>query len=152
MILEEAYVLYRDLMFARILRNVKSWELAEDLTQEVFLHAMKGWNNFHGEDDMRIRWLHTIARNLVADYNRKKHEFILIENPISNQDVESEVITRLELEQTVKQLKRLSPDQMKVVYFRALGFTVKEVALRLKISPELVRTTTFRARDKLKWG
>ena len=45
-------------------------EAAKDLSQEVFLAALKGWKNYRGEG-LALTWLRSIARNKVADYFRK---------------------------------------------------------------------------------
>ncbi len=45
-------------------------EAAKDLTQEVFLAALKSWKNYRG-DGPALSWLRSIARNKVADHFRK---------------------------------------------------------------------------------
>ncbi len=45
-------------------------EAAKDLTQEVFLAALKSWKSYRG-DGPALTWLRSIARNKVADHFRK---------------------------------------------------------------------------------
>ncbi len=45
-------------------------EAAKDLTQEVFLAALKNWESYRG-DGSALTWLRSIARNKVADHFRK---------------------------------------------------------------------------------
>jgi RNA polymerase sigma-70 factor (ECF subfamily) len=45
---------------------------AEDLTQEVFIKALKGLAHFDGKSE--AAWLFTIAKHVLVDYWRKKKE------------------------------------------------------------------------------
>ena len=45
-------------------------EAAKDLSQEVFLAALKSWKSYRG-DGPALNWLRSIARNKVADHFRK---------------------------------------------------------------------------------
>jgi RNA polymerase sigma-70 factor (ECF subfamily) len=49
-------------------------ELAEDVTQETWVRAIKYWRA-HGVPDNPIGWLTTVARNLIASHFRK-HESV----------------------------------------------------------------------------
>jgi|SRR5688572_23110627 len=44
--------------------------LAEDVTQETWLRAVREWRT-HGLPDVPMAWLITVARNLLASYFRK---------------------------------------------------------------------------------
>jgi len=45
--------------------------LAEDVTQETWLRAVREWRR-KGPPDQPIAWLTTVARNLLADYFRRR--------------------------------------------------------------------------------
>ena len=45
--------------------------LAEDVTQETWLRAVREWRK-KGPPDVPMAWLTTVARNLLASYYRKK--------------------------------------------------------------------------------
>src|SRR5690242_16319534 len=45
--------------------------LAEDVTQETWLRAVRGWRR-HGAPDKPLAWLITVARNLLASYYRRR--------------------------------------------------------------------------------
>ena len=54
------------------LRSLSSnQEIAEDLTQETFVKAMKGLDRYDGQKDIRA-WLFTIAKNSFIDRCRKE--------------------------------------------------------------------------------
>lgn len=44
--------------------------LAEDVTQETWLRAVRDWRR-KGPPDQPLAWLHTVARNLLASYYRR---------------------------------------------------------------------------------
>jgi RNA polymerase sigma-70 factor, ECF subfamily len=46
-------------------------ELAEDITQEAWLRALRHWR-VHGVPDKPLGWLTTVARNLVVSYYRRR--------------------------------------------------------------------------------
>ncbi|MDB4878523.1 MAG: putative polymerase ECF-subfamily sigma factor [Gemmatimonadetes bacterium] len=46
-------------------------ELAEDVTQEVWMRALRHWR-MHGAPDNPIGWLTTVARNLIVSHFRKR--------------------------------------------------------------------------------
>ena len=45
--------------------------LAEDVTQEAWLRAVREWRR-HGPPDEPLAWLTTVARNLLASYYRRR--------------------------------------------------------------------------------
>lgn len=45
--------------------------LAEDVTQETWLRAVREWRR-HGPPDRPLAWLITVARNLLASYYRRR--------------------------------------------------------------------------------
>ena len=53
--------------------------LAEDLTSEVFLQAVKSIGSFRGASDVKT-WLYTIARRRWADWLRKKNREVKTES------------------------------------------------------------------------
>ena len=46
-------------------------ELAEDVTQEVWLRAVREWRR-HGVPDSPLGWLTTVARNLILNHLRRR--------------------------------------------------------------------------------
>ena len=58
-------------MFRYIQARVLSRELAEDLTSEVFLLAVKGIDSYGYRGQPILAWLYRIARNTVTSYQRK---------------------------------------------------------------------------------
>ena len=52
-------------------RSGGSRELAEDVTQEAYLRAVREWRNGR-RPDVPLAWLQTVARNLLLNHYRRK--------------------------------------------------------------------------------
>lgn len=68
------YAEYRNQVFAFLLRRTTHRQLAEDLTHDVFVRALRsidGWQ-YQGRDIGA--WLNTIARNLLTDHRKAAHQ------------------------------------------------------------------------------
>jgi RNA polymerase sigma-70 factor (ECF subfamily) len=64
----DLYRQYRDTVFSIAVRRVTDRELAEDITQEVFLRALRGIERWKWEGKDFGAWLATIAKNLTVDH------------------------------------------------------------------------------------
>jgi len=62
------YRQHRNAVYVAILRRVHKRDLAEDLTQEVFVRALRRMETFTWQGKDLRAWLQTIARNLIADH------------------------------------------------------------------------------------
>jgi RNA polymerase sigma-70 factor (ECF subfamily) len=87
---EEIYQAYfRDvLLYVCSLSN--NADIAEEITQETFVKALKAIDRFDGSKDIRA-WLFTIAKNTYFTYCRKKH--ILVETVDSHLEEKQTDIT-----------------------------------------------------------
>ena len=93
--LEAIFLDLRTPVFTVLLRLVRNRELAEDLTQEVFLRL---WQSPPGEDVRSPRaWLFRVARNLGLDALRRPGAAELPEQ-LPDQDFAEGVHARLDLE------------------------------------------------------
>jgi RNA polymerase sigma-70 factor (ECF subfamily) len=64
---------YQRPVFNFVLRSLGERQVAEDLTQEVFLRVIQGGTGFQSQSKFST-WLFTIARNLCVDHTRRmKH-------------------------------------------------------------------------------
>ena len=61
------YEMHADLVYRYIFQRVASQSLAEDLTQETFLRALRRLDTFTWQGKDVAAWFVTIARNLVLD-------------------------------------------------------------------------------------
>tara|TARA_R110002111_G_C5928424_1_gene366584 strand:+ start:270 stop:830 length:561 start_codon:yes stop_codon:yes gene_type:complete len=70
-IVEDWFHLYSDELYGWAYHKTSSKEISEDLVQETFLAALKGFKNFR-HDSQPKTWLFAILNNKIIDYYRKK--------------------------------------------------------------------------------
>ncbi len=135
---------------------VKDKGIAEDITQEVFLKAFRGLDQFRQESSVKT-WLYRIAinesrkylrswsfRQIFSTYLSKKE---LGPEKVADTNVEAAVMQRLSKVQISERVMMLSPLYRKVMilhYYEDLS--IKEIAHVLDISEDAVRTQLHRAR------
>ena len=128
--------------------------LAEDLTSEVFLQAVKSIGSFRGASDVKT-WLYTIARRRWADWLRKKNREVKTE---SIHDLYDSALPGvpfpedgLALEAAVNRFLREEPEkQRQVAALRLEGYSYFEIANLCGISESSARVIWFRVKEKLK--
>ena len=121
-------------VFSFILRMVRDRELAEDLTQDTFLSAIKAADQFD-ENRKFLSWLFGVAHKRTIDHFRRKKvmaahkdkEEALMGSHFENPDVETDNShMRAILSDAIESL---SPDQREVFLMREMGgVPFKEIA------------------------
>lgn len=108
-------------------------ELAEDLTSQTFLKALKNVDSMDPELGSFCAWLYRIARNTVIDhYRMNKQGSVNIEDVwdlATSIDLIKETDNRIRLEKIKEYMKGLSGEQRDIVVLRVWeGMTYKEIA------------------------
>jgi len=96
----ELYDIYYSKIFGYILKRVADIEIAQDITSETFLKALKNLWSFRWRNIPFSSWLYRISSNEIANFFRKKKPTISIDKiaePISNSDLLNEIIEVQEL-------------------------------------------------------
>jgi RNA polymerase sigma-70 factor, ECF subfamily len=129
----------------------------EDLVQEVFIRAIKGFDTYQSKSSVKT-WLLSIARNVGIDEirkrkrNRIKNIFGLTSNELKD-EVTPEVILRLnEINRSLYQvIQSLKSNYRDVIILRAMKeLSVSETAEILNWNENKVRITYHRALIALK--
>ena len=81
--LEALYDRYGDYVYSICLRMVRDVQLAEDLTQEVFLRVWRRPDLFDASRGRFLTWLLSVARNRSIDESRSRGRRFKHENPPS---------------------------------------------------------------------
>ena len=107
---------YKDRLFAFILRTVGDYTLAEDVFQEMWIKVIRRINTFRGDSKLST-WLFQVALNTVRDAMRKKgrHTFVDIDEVAqlpSNDSIDVDGMARTE---QVKLLIDSLPEKMREV-------------------------------------
>ena len=106
---------------------------AEDMTQQVFLNALKSISSFKWKGVPFAAWLFRIAHNQVVDYLRKKSKQVAV--PLNESLVSSDSNPQLmaghnlDVEQLLSATRRLTEAQRQVISLRFAGeLSINQVA------------------------
>ena len=139
---------------------------ADDLVQEVFLQAMRGWDDFRGDASERT-WLYRIAARACQRMHRKRAgepgtigsldellpfgEPLIAAIPAEQDDVQQQQIRAEAIERVEREIAEL-PDEFRVPLLlkELVGMSTAEVAEVLELEPNTVRSRVHRARLKLR--
>ena len=147
------YERYVDTVYRYVYVRVGSRQLAEDITSETFLRALRRMDSFSWQGRDIAAWFVTIARNLITD-NAKSARFrfevstadMLDADPRVEAAPEGEVLDRLRDERLLEAVKNLKPEQAECVVLRFLqGLTLAETAKVLGKSEGAVKQLQLRA-------
>ncbi|UOE95810.1 RNA polymerase sigma factor [Alkalihalobacillus sp. LMS39] len=128
------YHLYVNDVYRFIVSFTKSQEVAEDLTQEVFIRLCKALKTFKGQAELKT-YVFSIARHVVFDHYRKRkrrariQEYLLKALTFPQKTTEEIVEQRESLSEVYVALNQLKPKFKMVVILRGLQeFSIKETA------------------------
>jgi RNA polymerase sigma-70 factor (ECF subfamily) len=148
----QVYDAYVDSVYRYLYYRVGSHALAEDLTSETFLRALRRIDSFSWQGKDIGAWFTTIARNLVVDHvksSRFKLEVStadMLDADRGDDGIEAEVLGRLQSAALLDAVRRLKPDQQECVVLRFLqGLSVAETAEVLGRSEGAVKQLQLRA-------
>ena len=150
------YDRYVDTVFRFVYFRVGNRQLAEDLTSDTFLRALKRIGSFTWQGRDLGAWLVTIARNLVADHFKSgRYRLEVTTGDVLDADREDrgpegspeaavvEHITNVALLSAVKQL---NPEQQECIVLRFLqGFSVAETARAMGKNEGAIKALQYRA-------
>jgi RNA polymerase sigma-70 factor (ECF subfamily) len=153
----QLYDLYVDTVYRYVLVRVGDRPLAEDLTTETFIRALRRIDGFTWQGRDLAAWLVTIARNLVADHvksARFRFEVTTADMRDADRRVDApddEVLTRLRDERIVDAIRGLGADQAECITLRFLqGLSLAETAEVLGKSQGAVKQLQLRATRALR--
>jgi RNA polymerase sigma-70 factor (ECF subfamily) len=128
--------------------------LAEDVTQETWLRAVREWRR-SGPPDKPLAWLITVAHNLLASYYRRRRPLPLEAVPGGDVPAATDTAAAAESAQTQEAVARalvhLPVDQARLL--RAFHFEdrpVADIAEGHGLTPRAVEGRLRRARQRLR--
>lgn len=148
------YDRYLELVYRYIYYRVGGVALAEDLTSETFLRALRRIDSFSWQGRDFAAWLVTIARNLIADHYKSGRyrleittEDILDAAPQATADgPESQVLDALTNQTLLEAVRQLNPEQQECIVLRFLqGLSVNETALVMGKNDGAIKALQYRA-------
>jgi RNA polymerase sigma-70 factor (ECF subfamily) len=152
----QLYDRYVDVVHRYAFARLGDRTLAEDVTSETFLRALRriGTVSYRGRDVGA--WFVTIARNLVLDHvksGRNRYEVVSgepLEAEFSTEGPEPAVLRRLSAEELLRCVRQLPPDQQECVVLRFLqSMSVAETATAMDRNAGAVKALQHRALRRL---
>lgn len=152
----QLYDRYVDVVHRYAYARLGDRTLAEDVTSETFLRALRriGTVSYRGRDVGA--WFVTIARNLVLDHvksGRNRYEVVSgdpLDADRSTEGPEPAVLRRLSAEELLRCVRQLPPDQQECVVLRFLqGLSVAETATVMRRNTGAVKALQHRALRRL---
>ena len=140
-------------VYAYIVKRVQDRAESEDLTSDVFHHALANLKRFEWRGIPFAVWLFRIAANVIADrWQRSGREFTDDTGIIESAQVSPAEIEEVERRATLFRLVETLPaEQKRVVVLRFVGQkSIKQVANEIHKTEGAVKQLQFRALSTLK--
>ncbi len=136
-------------VYAFIARRVSTREIAEDLTSEVFHHALAKLDTFEWRGVPFAAWLYRIAANVIADrWNRASTQHEVPTDTLDEQGFDDDTERRAMLFQLVDSLP---DDQRTVVVQRFVEQrSIADIARGMQRSEGAIKQLQFRAMQSLR--
>jgi RNA polymerase sigma-70 factor (ECF subfamily) len=150
------YDRYVDIVFRFVYFRVGNRQLAEDLTADTFLRALKRIGTFTWQGRDVGAWLVTIARNLVADHFKSgRYRLEVTTGDVLDADredrgpegsPEAAVVDHITNVALLRAVKQLNPEQQACIVLRFLqGFSVAETAQAMGKNEGAIKALQYRA-------
>ena len=150
----ELYDRYVDLVYRYIYYRVGTSQLAEDLTSETFLRALRRISSFTWQGRDVGAWFVTIARNLIADhYKSGRYRLEMTTDDIVETGAklvsdgpENAVLEAMQNKVLLEAVKQLNAEQQECIVLRFLqGLSVAETAQAMGKNDGAIKALQYRA-------
>lgn len=148
---------YKHMVFTLTIRIVKNREVAEEISQDVFVKAYKNLKNFKGDSKFST-WIYKIGYYASLDVIKRNKRFNnsynieeINENELENVQDGLQVLHDIERKKILNEaLLKLKEDEriiLTLFYFEELP--IKEIIKVVNLTEDNVKIKLFRARKKL---
>lgn len=158
-----------DRIFSRVLQLLNNKQDAEEVTQDAFIRAHRGLENFRGDASFST-WLYQIATNLAHNrywywFRRKRDQSISLDHsqcedgsltlenvmPCADENPAEAVVTQEFVDRVSACMQYLNDKHKEVLILRNVkNLTYDEIAQQLEISVGTVKSRIARARESLR--
>ena len=151
--IEVLYDEYQRPLLAYLTRLVSDREAAEDLCQETFIKAMRGWDQRDAAASVTA-WLYRIATNTAYDYLRRRRRIRFTalmdtdQPPNGAHSMESRLDEQEPVQKALEQIPVMY--RLPLVLHSCEGRGTQEIATALGCSNSAVKTRLFRARERFR--
>ena len=147
---------YYDVVFRYVLFRMNDRTLAEDVTQETFLRALRRITSVTYQGRDIGAWFVTIARNLIFDHVKSSRYRLesttsdIVELSPSTHGPEQQVLDMATNEELLRCVRKLNADQQECISLRFLqGLSVAETAKIMDRNEGAVKALQHRAVRRL---
>jgi RNA polymerase sigma-70 factor (ECF subfamily) len=132
----------------------RKWDMADDITQEVFIKVFRNMHAFRRDASVKT-WLLTITRNTAIDFKRsaffrKVTLSDVVEDYGERRSVEQDVVESWAVTEMWQMVMKLSHKYREVIILYAHHqLSLKEIAEVLDVTEGTVKSRMFHARQKL---
>ncbi len=148
---EKLYKLFSRKLFAVSLIYTKDYSAAEDILQEGFIKIFTNIKQYKNKGSFE-GWMRRIIVNTALEKFRKQsHLFTVSEIEEINEEFSyQDIVSEISAKDLIKLIQELTP-QYRVVFslYAIEGYSHKEIAKKLKISPGTSKSNLSRARKIL---
>jgi len=146
--------LYRDnvqTIYRYIYYRVNDRQLAEDLTSDVFMRAMKGLSRYTDQGKPFVAWLYRIAHDRVIDHrrrhNRRQAELDIADRPLPTEvDMDSRLVRKQAARGLRMAIAKLTDEQQQVIILRFMeGYSLEETASAMNKKANAIKALQHRA-------
>jgi RNA polymerase sigma-70 factor (ECF subfamily) len=152
----ELFDRYYDVVFRYVLFRMNDRTLAEDITQETFLRALRRISSVTYQGRDIGAWFVTIARNLIFDHVKSSRYRLesttsdIVELSPSTHGPEQQVLDLATNEELLRCVRKLNADQQECISLRFLqGLSVAETAKIMDRNEGAVKALQHRAVRRL---
>ncbi|MBU0976742.1 MAG: RNA polymerase sigma factor [Patescibacteria group bacterium] len=158
------YDYYYNRIFNYILRRCVNVHIAQDITSNTFLNALKGLKSFKWKDDLGFSpWLYRIATNCINEYFRKNKKYVSVapddfdvflkqDVPASEyEEVERELDDKKEFRHIQAQISKLDDKYQEIIHLKFFELkSYEEISYILGVKEGTLRSHLSRALAELK--
>lgn len=123
--------------------------IAEEVTQESFVKALKAVDRFDGRTDVRA-WLFSIAKNTYYSHCRKKKESVMEDTVVTDVSLSERLVDKETAFFIHQYLHNMDEPYKEVFYLRVFGeLPFKKIGLLFGKSDDWARVTYYRAKKQI---
>lgn len=148
--IEQLYAEHQHNLLIFLKRLVSDQETAEDLCQETFIKALRGWDK-RDNANSAVAWLYRIARNAAYDELRRRRLIAFLplnaDSDWNSGDDQAPEMRLSEQEPVRHALARIPPSyRVALVLHSCDGYSVRQIGAALGCSDSAIKTRLHRAR------
>jgi len=139
-------------LFKYVLVRVGHREIAEDITEEIFIKAFQHITSYKQRKNVPFSaWLYRIAKNTVIDWYKTHKTTVELPEIVDTHSFIDQLDLKKTYDEILKRLYRLTNEHREVLLLRFIDErSIDEISEILNIKPGTVRVMIFRALQELR--